>query len=196
MKFKSIKKLFLKAGKRAAGFTLLELMIVLTIIGILSAIAVPSWNRFYAIRQLDTAQDQIQGSITLGQHLAKMQRRPYRFVIEQHGDVVRWGIMTDPHKDIKTDPTTSMEWKSSSQNISIDTNPVNDLDQTTFRKTKDKQQWFVILDDDGTLTGQLGRVTLISKGYSEQRCVIMSTLLGHTRKGQNQRVKQDRFTCY
>lgn len=109
MKFKSIKKLFLKAGKRAAGFTLLELMIVLTIIGILSAIAAPSWNRFYAIRQLNTAQDQIQGSITLGQHLAKMQRRPYRFVIEQHGDVVRWGIMTDPDKDIKTDPTLSME---------------------------------------------------------------------------------------
>ena len=196
MKFKSIKKLFLKAGKRAAGFTLLELMIVLTIIGILSAIVAPSWNRFYAIRQLNTAQDQIQGSITLGQHLAKMQRRPYRFVIEQHGDVVRWGIMTDPDKDIKTDPTLSMKWKSSSKNISIDTKSKPEFNQTTFRKTKDKQQWFVVLDDDGTLTGQLGRVTLISNGYGEQRCVIMSTLLGHTRKGQNQRVKQDGFTCY
>ena len=166
MKFKSIKKLFLKAGKRAAGFTLLELMIVLTIIGILSAIVAPSWNSFYATRQLNTAQDQIQGSITLGQHLAKTQRRPYRFVIEQY------------------------EWKSSFQNITIDNN------QTTFRQIKNKDQWFMVLDDDGTVTGQLGRVTLVSKSVSEQRCVIMSTLLGHTRKGQNQRVKRDGFTCY
>jgi len=196
MKLKSIKKLFLKAGKRAAGFTLLELMIVLTIIGILSAIAAPSWNRFYAIRQLNTAQDQIQGSITLGQHLAKMQRRPYRFVIEQHGDVVRWGITTEPYKATATDLIVPMEWKSSSQNISIDTKPKPQFSQTTFRKTKDKQQWFVILDDDGTLTGQLGRVTLISNRYGEQRCVIMSTLLGHTRKGESQRIKQDGFTCY
>jgi len=196
MKFKSIKKIFLKAGKLAAGFTLLELMIVLTIIGILSAIAAPGWNSFHATRQLNTAQDQIQGSIKLGQHLAKMQRRPYRFVIEQYGNVVRWGIMYDPDKDIKTDPTTSMEWKSSSQNISIDTNPKPELSQTTFRKTKDKQQWFVILDDDGTVTGQLGRVTLISDAYGEQRCVIMSTLLGETRKGQRQRVNQGKFSCY
>ena len=190
MKFKSIKKLFLKAGKRAAGFTLLELMIVLTIIGILSAIVAPSWNSFYATRQLNTAQDQIQGSITLGQHLAKMQRRPYRFVIEQYGNVVRWGITIDPNKDVKTDPTISMEWKSSFQNITIDNN------QTTFRQIKNKDQWFMVLDDDGTVTGQLGRVTLVSKSVSEQRCVIMSTLLGHTRKGQNQRVKRDGFTCY
>ena len=127
MKLKSIKQSLLKAGKRAAGFTLLELMVVLTIIGILSAIAAPGWNSFYATRQLNTAQDQIQGSIKQGQHLAKMQKRPYRFVIEQYEDTVRWGIVTDPNIPI--------EWMSSFRNISIDTT------QTTFRKIKDKQQW-------------------------------------------------------
>jgi type II secretory pathway pseudopilin PulG len=190
MKFASIKKVFLKAGKQAAGFTLLELMIILTIIGILCAIAAPSWNSFYATRQLNTAQEQIQGSIKLGQHLAKMQHRPYRFVIEQYGDVVRWGIVTDPNKGIETDPTVSMEWKSSFRNISIDTT------QTTFRKIKDKDQWFMVLDDDGTVTGQLGRVTLVSEMVQEQRCVIMSTLLGETRKGKNYSVKKDGFVCY
>ena len=182
MKFASIKKVFLKAGKQAAGFTLLELMVILTIIGILCAIAVPGWNSFYATRQLNTAQDQIQGSIKQGQHLARVQRRPYRFVIEQYGDVVRWGIGTDPNM-----PT---EWKSSFQNISIDTN------QTTFRQIKDKNQWFMVLDDDGTVTGQLGRVTLVSQTVSEQRCVIMSTLLGETRKGQSHPTKRDGFYCY
>lgn len=182
MKFASTKKVFLKAGKQAAGFTLLELMIVLTIIGILCAIAAPGWNSFYATRQLNTAQDQIQGSIKQGQHLARVQRRPYRFVIEQYGNIVRWGISTDPNMPI--------EWKSSFENISIDTN------QTTFRQIKDKNQWFMVLDDDGTVTGQLGRVTLVSQTVSEQRCVIMSTLLGETRKGQRQRVNQGKFSCY
>ena len=182
MKFASIKKVFLKAGKQAAGFTLLELMIILTIIGILSAIAAPGWNSFYATRQLNTAQDQIQGSIKQGQHLARVQRRPYRFVIEQYGNIVRWGISTDPNMPI--------EWKSSFENISIDTN------QTTFRQIKNKDQWFMVLDDDGTVTGQLGRVTLVSQMVREQRCVIMSTLLGETRKGKNYPVKRDGFVCY
>ncbi len=190
MKFKSIKKRFLKAGKRAAGFTLLELLVVLTIVGILSAIVAPSWNSFYATRQLNTAQDQIQGSIKQGQHLAKMQRRPHRFVIEQYGDIVRWGIAAEPYEITESTLIAPVEWKSSFTNISIDTS------QTTFRKIKDKDQWFIVLDDDGTLTGQLGRVTLVSNGYGEQRCVIMSTLLGETRKGQKQRVNQGKFSCY
>ena len=54
----------------------------------------------------------------------------------------------------------------------------------------------MVLDDDGTVTGQLGRVTLISQMVREQRCVIMSTLLGETRKGQSHPVKRDGFFCY
>lgn len=181
MKFNRLKRHVLKI-KRVAGFTLLEILIVLVIIGLLSAIVVPSWNGFHATRQLNVAQDQIQGSIKNGQHMAKLKRMPQRFWIEQFGDVVRWGTATDPNI-----PIAWTEFKS----ISIDTN------QTTFRKDKtNDKRWFMVLDDDGTVTGQLGRVTLISSAVREQRCVIMSTLLGETRKGQRQPVKQGKFDCY
>jgi prepilin-type N-terminal cleavage/methylation domain-containing protein len=181
MKLNGIKKNILKI-KTVAGFTLLEMMIILVIIGLLSAIVAPSWIGFHATRQLSVAQDQIQGSIKHGQHMAKLKRMPQRFVIEQYGDSVRWGIATDPNV-----PIAWTEFK----NISIDTT------QTTFRKdrTRDKR-WFMVLDDDGTVTGQLGRVTLISSAVKEQRCVIMSTLLGETRKGQKHSVKRDGFSCY
>ncbi len=182
MKLSSIKKTFLKINRKA-GSTLLELMIVLLIIGILSAIVVPSWNGFHAVRQLNVAQDQIQGSIKNGQHFAKLKLMPQRFVIEQYGDSVRWGVATDPNMPI--------EWISSFKGISIDTT------QTTFRKDKTtNNRWFMVLDDDGTVTGQLGRVTLISSAVKEQRCVIMSTLLGETRKGQRHSAKRDGFSCY
>ncbi len=181
MKFSTIKKQFLKV-KREAGITLLEVLIVVVIVGLLSAIVAPSWIGFHATRQLNVAQDQIQGSIKNGQHMAKLKRIPQRFVIEQYGDMVRWGTATDPGL-----PIAWTEFK----NISIDTT------QTTFRKdrTNDKR-WFMVLDDDGTVTGQLGRVTLISSAVKEQRCVIMSTLLGETRKGERHSTKRDGFSCY
>jgi type II secretory pathway pseudopilin PulG len=181
MKLNGIKKNFLKI-KTVAGFTLLEMMIILVIIGFLSAIVAPSWFGFHATRQLSVAQDQIQGSIKHGQHMAKLKLMPQRFVIEQYGDSVRWGIATDPNV-----PISWTEFK----NISIDTT------QTTFRKDRTtNNRWFMVLDDDGTVTGQLGRVTLISSVVKEQRCVIMSTLLGETRKGQKHSVKRDGFSCY
>jgi prepilin-type N-terminal cleavage/methylation domain-containing protein len=181
MKFNSVKKSFLRI-KRKAGFTLLELLVVLIIIGTLSAIVAPSWTSFHATRQLSVAQEQIQGSIKHGQHMAKLKRIPQRFVIEQYGDLVRWGTATDPNVPI--------DWKTI-QNISIDTT------QTTFRKDRTtNNRWFMVLDDDGTVTGQLGRVTLGTSMSKEQRCVIMSTLLGETRKGERHSVKRDGFSCY
>jgi prepilin-type N-terminal cleavage/methylation domain-containing protein len=182
MKFRTIRRVVMNTKVTPGGFTLLEMLIILVLVGILSAIASPSWNSFYATRQLNVAQDQIQGAIKLGQHSAKTKHLPQRFVIEQQSGQVRWGIATDPNMPI--------EWMSAFKNITIDRT------QTTFRKVKDKDQWFVVLDDDGTVTGQLGRVTLISPPLREQRCVVMATLLGETRKGKNQPVKRDGFTCY
>ncbi len=181
MRFRKIKARVLKE-KREGGFTLLEMLIILVIIGILSAIVAPSWNGFHATRQLSASQEQIQGSIKHGQHMAKLKRLPQRFVIEQNGDSVRWGIASDPNI-----PIAWTEFK----NIAIDTT------QTTFRKDKTSdKRWFMVLDDDGTVTGQLGRVTLISPTVKDERCVIMSTLLGETRQGRRHSVKRDGFSCY
>ena len=180
----------LKQSGRNLGFSLLEQIIILVIVGILSAIAAPGWNGFLQARELNVAQEQVQAGIKQAQHLAKMQRIPYNFVIHDNTGLVEWGISPENRSPI--------EWKSAGPLIRLDDQ------QTTFRKNTRLNQWFLVLDDDGSLSGQLGRVTLCVKSSqnashctSRQKCVIMSTLLGETRRGEwHDRKRDNKFNCY
>ena len=180
----------LKRSGRNLGFSLLEQIIILVIVGIMAAIAAPGWNSFVQTRELNVAQEQVQAGIKQAQHLAKMQRIPYNFVIHDNAGRVEWGISPENRSPI--------EWKSAAPLIRIDDK------QTTFRKNTKLNQWFLVLDDDGALSGQLGRVTMCVKSLQNasdctplQKCVIMSTLLGATRPGEWHGKKQDnKFNCY
>jgi type II secretory pathway pseudopilin PulG len=180
----------LKQSRFDRGFTILEQIIILAILVILLAIAAPNWLSFLRMRELNVAQDQVQIMIKQAQHLAKVQRIPYRFVIHENTGVVQWGIAPINRM--------SIDWTSANQVVGLDEN------QTTFRKDKDLNQWFLVLDDDGAIDGQLGRVTLCVKSAPQdercstlQKCVIMSTLLGETRRGEwHPKLRDDRFNCY
>jgi type II secretory pathway pseudopilin PulG len=180
----------LKRSLMDRGFTILEQIIILVIIAILAAIAAPSWLSFLRMRELNVAQDQVQMMIKQAQHLAKVQRIPYRFVIHENNGVVQWGIAPMNRRPI--------DWTSADKLVGLDEG------QTTFRKDKDLDQWFLVLDDDGTIDGQLGRVTMCVKSAppdetcsSLQKCVIMSTLLGETRRGEwHQKLRDGKFNCY
>ena len=180
----------LKQSGRNLGFSLLEQIIILVMIGILSAIAAPGWNGFVQNRELNVAQEQVQMGIKQAQHLAKVQRIPYNFVIHDNTGRVEWGISPENRSPI--------EWKSAGALIRLDDK------QTTFRKNTKLNQWFLVLDDDGSLSGQLGRVTMCIKSSQNpsdctrlQKCVIMSTLLGATRRGEwHNQQRDNRFNCY
>ncbi|MEZ4389184.1 MAG: GspH/FimT family pseudopilin [Candidatus Krumholzibacteriia bacterium] len=67
-------------GTHQRGFTLVELMLVISILGLIAAIAVPSFNGYLRANQVDTTADRITSDLALARSLSVSQGRVVRFV--------------------------------------------------------------------------------------------------------------------
>ncbi|MBW4541500.1 MAG: prepilin-type N-terminal cleavage/methylation domain-containing protein [Myxacorys chilensis ATA2-1-KO14] len=72
--------------------TLLEVLVVVVMIGIMAAIAAPSWTAFHDNWKLITAQNQVHDVVRQAQIKAKLQHLRYDVKFRQFDNRVQWAI--------------------------------------------------------------------------------------------------------
>jgi prepilin-type N-terminal cleavage/methylation domain-containing protein len=168
-----------------SGFTLLEVLIVTAIIGVSSAIAVPSWLGFADLQRLKTAQDQVYRAMRQAQNQATKTKLTWQVSFRQQKDgIVQWAV------HLATVNPANVIWNNLDPNVRMDTD-------TTLNESNGVRQ--IQFDYRGNVRQPpLGRITLSSRNVGKaKRCVYVSTILGTMRLGkENAKANNDGKSCY
>lgn len=179
------------------GYSVMELTIVVFMIGILSAIAAPSWLNFVNRQRLNTAQSRIHQGMLEAKSNALRDKLTWQMSIRQVNEQVQWAV----HRADSNFIPPGVQWHNLNPKIQVYTEK---NDQGVYETTLDSPSqktvtgpWRVQFNYQGNTNGQLGQITLIPKdNSSDQRCVYVSTLIGTLRMGEDHDKPNNGKYCY
>lgn len=166
-----------------AGFTLLEVLTTVLLIGILSAIAIPSFTGLINRQRLNNAQEQVFIVMRKAQASAKRERTTWTACFRDDGTRILSSVSRLPVTAWTC--ATATNWQpllgEDSKQIAINvTNTSIVASPATYYPVQFKY--------DGSITSQYRRrITLIIRNETNgiKRCVFVSTLLGSLRSDQD-----------
>jgi prepilin-type N-terminal cleavage/methylation domain-containing protein len=166
-----------------SGFTLLENLIVLMLIGILAAVLAPSWMSFINTRRLNTAQSQVYQAIREAQSQAKKEKLTWQISLREQNSILQLAVHP------KTLEPTNAIWNSLDASVRLDA-------ETTLQESQGIKN--IQFDYLGAVTKPpLGRITISSKyGGKAKRCVFVSTILGALRTAKENPTAENGKYCY
>lgn len=178
-----------------AGFTMVETLIIILILGIVCAIATPGWLMFINNYRLKVSLDRAYSAIERAQSNAKRDKTSWQVSLKQVGENAQLAVHP---ADIPPAQIPAHQWKELEDKIQIDPHETTMLEvDESNKQTADGKIQRVMFnyrgcpvsrsDHDCTNIRALGTLTLSHPQLkNSQRCIIISTLLGHKRISKRQ----------
>lgn len=171
------------------GFTLIEVLVVMAMIGILSAIAAPSWLSFANNQRLNSAQSRAFSTLRLAQSNAKRTQTIWQASFRNTPTISQYAIHPDPPSTTDNAYWDNLPWQNFAEGVRIVEHTETSVpNRTTLRAVTaipEPDIYQAQFKPQGNVNGQMGKITFVSGSSDRKKCVIISTLLGAMRVDEN-----------
>ena len=172
-----------------AGFSMVELAIVVFIIGVLSAIAAPGWNAFINNQRTRTVNDAVLRALRSAQSDAKLKKKEIKVTFKYDEDPP----VDPPVVSINNiDQTLNANGEIKAKMVKLATGKCANDDCsngfTTDTKTNITFDYRGVMENDDSLPFAI--TTAIAEGTGAKRCVIVQTILGNMRTAEGDQCPQ------